>query len=50
MPRMTHQEYNLLIADLFDRVPMKVIESHEGQAIIQYFWEKLTTDVKPEKE
>ena len=47
MPRMTHQEYNLFIADLFDRVPLKVIDSPQGQAVIQYFVDKLTVDKQP---
>lgn len=47
MPRMTHQEYNLFIADLFDRVPMKVIDSPQGQRVIQYFVDKLTVDKQP---
>jgi hypothetical protein len=44
---MTHQEYNLFIADLFDRVPIKVIDSPQGQAVIQYFVDKLTVDPQP---
>lgn len=44
MPRFTRQEYNLLTADLFDRVPLSVIESPEGQAVIRYFCDKLTAD------
>lgn len=47
-PPLTKQEYNQLTADLFDRVPLAVIESHEGQAVIQYFWDKLTADKQPE--
>ena len=43
-PRMTRQEYALLTADLFDRVPLKIIESAEGQAVIQYFSDKLTAE------
>jgi hypothetical protein len=44
---MTHQEYNLFIADLFDRVPLKAIDSPQGQAVIQYFVDKLTADKQP---
>ena len=36
------QAYNLLVADLFDRLPVEVIESAEGQKVIRYFCEKLT--------
>lgn len=45
---MTRQEYNLLTADLFDRVPLKMIESPEGQAVIRYFCDKLTAEKQPE--
>jgi hypothetical protein len=44
---MTHQEYNLFTADLFDRVPPKVIDSPQGQTVIQYFVDKLTVDKQP---
>lgn len=48
-PHMTHQGYNLLIADLFDRVPLEVIESHQAQTIIRYFYDKLTVDNQPKE-
>ena len=36
------QAYNLLVADMFDRLPSAVIESTEGQQVIRYFCDKLT--------
>jgi hypothetical protein len=42
-PNLTPAEaYNLLVADMFDRLPSTVIESAEGQQVIRYFCEKLT--------
>jgi hypothetical protein len=43
---MTRQEYNLLTADLFERLPIKTIGSPEGQAVIRYFCDKLTRPAK----
>jgi hypothetical protein len=44
---LTTQQYNLLIADLFDRLPLDVIESPAAQQVIQYFHDKLTERKEP---
>ena len=31
------QEYNLLVSDMFDYLPMAVVSSPNGQAVINYF-------------
>ena len=45
---MSKTEYNLLTRDMFDRLPLSVIESPEGQAVIRYFCDKLTADHESE--
>ena len=40
------QAYNLLVADMFDRLPATVIESTEGQQVIRYFCNKLTASAR----
>ena len=46
-PKLTPTEaYNLLVADMFDRLPSAVIESTEGQQVIRYFCDKLTAPVR----
>lgn len=40
------QAYNLLVADMFERMPSAVIESTEGQRVIRYFHDKLTAPVR----
>ena len=41
---MIGPEYNLLVSDLYDRIPREQIESPAGQAILKYFFTKLVLE------
>jgi hypothetical protein len=41
------QEYNLMVADMFDALPQEYIESKAGQAIIRYFCDRIKKRFTP---